>query len=63
MITESLTNTTSPTPSELHFDFLVSPDGLPTLGAGACELVHMLDAKLRKAAVQAGAAEKTARLT
>ncbi|HEV2964766.1 MAG TPA: hypothetical protein VG649_23260 [Candidatus Angelobacter sp.] len=58
MITESLTSTASPPPSELHFDFLVSPDGLPTLGAGACELMRMLDAKFRKAAVQSGAQEK-----
>jgi seryl-tRNA synthetase len=58
MMTESLTSTVSPSPSALHFDFLVSPDGLPTLGAGACELMHMLDVKFKKAAVQAGAEEK-----
>jgi len=44
--------------SQLHFDFLVSRDGLPTLGAGACELMRLLDAKFRKAAVLAGAEEK-----
>lgn len=58
MITETVTSTTSLPPSELHFDFLVSSDGLPTLGSGACELMRMLDAKFRKAALQAGAEEK-----
>jgi seryl-tRNA synthetase len=58
MITETIANTTSLPPSEHHFDFLVSPDGLPTLGSGACELMRMLDAKFKKAAVQAGAEEK-----
>ena len=58
MITASLTSTASMSLSELHFDFLVSRDGLPTLGAGACELMRALDTKFRKAAAQAGAQEK-----
>ncbi len=44
--------------NQLHFDFLLSPDGLATLGAGACEMIRLLDAKFRKAAMLAGAEEK-----
>jgi seryl-tRNA synthetase len=58
-VTSKDTASTLPLPSsQSHFDFLVSRDGLPTLGPGACELMRLLDAKFRKAAVLTGAEEK-----
>lgn len=58
MITEGIAGAEPHSPNRLHFDFLVSSDGLPTLGGGACELMQMLDARFKRAAVDAGAEEK-----
>lgn len=48
----------SPKPDSLHGDFLVSPDGTFSCGKTASALAFALDARLRDAAVRAGAEDR-----